>query len=38
VGEDAVPAQGNPGFGHAVAQSLAGAGGHDDDRRDGTGR
>ena len=35
VGEDAVPAQRNLGFWHAVAQALAGAGRHDDDRGDG---
>ena len=35
VGEDAVPAQRNLGFWHAVAQALAGAGSHDDDRGDG---
>ena len=38
VGEDAVPAQRNLGFWHAVAQALAGAGSHDDDRGDGAGR
>ena len=38
VGEDAVPAQRDLGFGHAVAQALAGAGSHNNDRRDGTGR
>ena len=38
VGEDAVPAQRNLGFWHAIAQALAGAGSHDDDRGDGAGR